>query len=186
MRLSSESFIGGGLSASLCAFSRQLQPRIPRTTDPDLFAPARANDHPDPRPLLASRHANGRGNPHPGPEPVILTLRPPIRGFLAAERVRIEPVGKTLSRVRLRFGFMETPNVAKALAIARKLGSQFNIKSTSFSGRSLAKLDGQELLNSLRHKRPANGSTPPMFTTDQPAFPLPLVRWQGNWSPRSL
>jgi len=50
----------------------------------------------------------------------------------ADERVRIEPVGKTFSRVVLRFGFMETPNVPKALAIARKLGWQFDIMSTSF------------------------------------------------------
>jgi KUP system potassium uptake protein len=41
--------------------------------------------------------------------------------------------------VALRFGFMETPNVPKALAIARKLGWQFDIMSTSFflSRRSL-------------------------------------------------
>src|SRR6202040_2555889 len=38
------------------------------------------------------------------------------------ERVRIEPIGKTFSRVVIRFGFMESPNVPKALAIARKLG----------------------------------------------------------------
>jgi KUP system potassium uptake protein len=49
-----------------------------------------------------------------------------------SERVRIEPVGQTFSRVVLRFGFMETPNVPKALAIARKLGWQFDIMSTSF------------------------------------------------------
>ena len=56
-----------------------------------------------------------------------------------AERVRIEPVGKTFSRIVLRFGFMDTPNVPKALAIARKLGWQFDIMSTSFflSRRSL-------------------------------------------------
>ena len=56
-----------------------------------------------------------------------------------AERVQIEPIGETFSRVRLRFGFMETPNVPKALAIARKLGWQFDIMSTSFflSRRSL-------------------------------------------------
>jgi KUP system potassium uptake protein len=49
-----------------------------------------------------------------------------------AERVRIAPVGKTFSRVVLRFGFMETPNIPKGLAIARKLGWQFDIMSTSF------------------------------------------------------
>jgi KUP system potassium uptake protein len=48
------------------------------------------------------------------------------------ERVRIEPVGKTFSRLTIRFGYMETPNVPKALAIARKLGWQFDIMSTSF------------------------------------------------------
>ena len=49
-----------------------------------------------------------------------------------ADRVRIEPIGKTFSRVLLRFGYMEMPNVPKALAIARKLGWQFDIMSTSF------------------------------------------------------
>jgi KUP system potassium uptake protein len=39
----------------------------------------------------------------------------------------------------LRFGFMEQPNVPRALAIARKLGWTFDIMSTSFflSRRSL-------------------------------------------------
>ncbi|MEJ2623791.1 MAG: KUP/HAK/KT family potassium transporter, partial [Pseudolabrys sp.] len=50
----------------------------------------------------------------------------------AAERVRIAPVGESFSRVVLRFGFMEQPNIPKALAIARKLGWQFDIMSTSF------------------------------------------------------
>ncbi len=48
------------------------------------------------------------------------------------KRVRIEPVGSTFMRVHLRFGYMEMPNVPKALAIARKLGWQFDIMSTSF------------------------------------------------------
>jgi KUP system potassium uptake protein len=50
----------------------------------------------------------------------------------AEERVRIEPISPTFSRVRLRFGYMETPNVPKALAIARKLGWHFDIMATSF------------------------------------------------------
>jgi KUP system potassium uptake protein len=49
-----------------------------------------------------------------------------------AERVRMEPIGESFARVMLRFGFMETPNVPRALAIARKLGWQFDIMSTSF------------------------------------------------------
>ncbi len=48
------------------------------------------------------------------------------------KRVRIEPVGATFMRVLLRFGYMETPNIPKALAAARKLGLQFDIMSTSF------------------------------------------------------
>ena len=53
--------------------------------------------------------------------------------------MRIERLGERFSRVTLRFGFMETPNVPKALAIARRLGWQFDIMSTSFflSRRSL-------------------------------------------------
>jgi KUP system potassium uptake protein len=49
-----------------------------------------------------------------------------------AERVRLEQISATFSKVTLRFGFMESPNVPKALAIARKLGWQFDIMSTSF------------------------------------------------------
>jgi KUP system potassium uptake protein len=71
---------------------------------------------------------------------VILTVETaPTPRVDVSERVRIEPVGETFSRVILRFGFMETPNVPKALAIARKLGWTFDIMSTSFflSRRSL-------------------------------------------------
>jgi KUP system potassium uptake protein len=55
------------------------------------------------------------------------------------DRVRMETVSDKFTKVRLRFGFMESPNVPKALAIARKLGWQFDIMSTSFfvSRRSL-------------------------------------------------
>ncbi|MDB5639949.1 MAG: trkD, partial [Bradyrhizobium sp.] len=49
-----------------------------------------------------------------------------------AERVRMEKISGKFSTVRLRFGFMESPNVPKALVIARKLGWQFDIMSTSF------------------------------------------------------
>jgi KUP system potassium uptake protein len=48
------------------------------------------------------------------------------------ERVQIEQISERFSLVTLRFGYMETPNVPKALAIARKLGWQFDIMSTSF------------------------------------------------------
>ncbi len=48
------------------------------------------------------------------------------------ERVQITPLSEHFSRVSLRFGYMEQPNVPKALAIARKHGWQFDIMSTSF------------------------------------------------------
>ena len=48
------------------------------------------------------------------------------------ERVTIAPVSQHFMRVALRFGYMETPNVPKALAIARKQGWHFDIMSTSF------------------------------------------------------
>lgn len=56
-----------------------------------------------------------------------------------ADRVRMEKISDKFSTVRLSFGFMESPNVPKALAVARKLGWQFDIMSTSFfvSRRSL-------------------------------------------------
>jgi KUP system potassium uptake protein len=48
------------------------------------------------------------------------------------DRVRITPLSKHFSRVALKFGYMEQPNVPKALAIARRHGWQFDIMSTSF------------------------------------------------------
>ena len=55
------------------------------------------------------------------------------------ERVDITPISDRFTRVSLHFGFMEEPNVPKALAIARKKGLSFDIMSTSFflSRRSL-------------------------------------------------
>jgi KUP system potassium uptake protein len=55
------------------------------------------------------------------------------------ERVTMADVSPRFARVALKFGFMESPNVPRALAIARKHGWQFDIMSTSFflSRRSL-------------------------------------------------
>jgi KUP system potassium uptake protein len=49
-----------------------------------------------------------------------------------ADRVTIEPISAKFTRMLLRFGFMDSPNVPKALAIARKQGWSFDIMSTSF------------------------------------------------------
>jgi KUP system potassium uptake protein len=64
---------------------------------------------------------------------VILTVETANRPRVEPDaRVRIEQVGETFTRIALRFGFMETPNVPRALAVARKQGWQFDIMSTSF------------------------------------------------------
>jgi KUP system potassium uptake protein len=48
------------------------------------------------------------------------------------ERVRIEPIQDSFVRIFLTFGYMEEPNVPRALALARKDGIKFEIMSTSF------------------------------------------------------
>src|ERR1700676_3253868 len=64
---------------------------------------------------------------------VILTIETaPTPRIDPSERVRMEQLSATFSKVTLKFGFMESPNVPKTLAIARKLGWQFDIMSTSF------------------------------------------------------
>lgn len=49
-----------------------------------------------------------------------------------SERVKIEEFRPDVKRVTLTFGFMETPNVVKALTQSRKLGLKFEIMKTSF------------------------------------------------------
>jgi KUP system potassium uptake protein len=49
-----------------------------------------------------------------------------------AERVKMTQVSERFNCVELHFGYMESPNIPKALAIARKLGWHFDIMSTSF------------------------------------------------------
>ena len=55
------------------------------------------------------------------------------------EKVTIDAYNDLFYRLVLTFGYMETPNIPKALALARKLGWKFDIMSTSFflSRRSL-------------------------------------------------
>ncbi|WP_245422345.1 potassium transporter Kup [Alsobacter soli] len=48
------------------------------------------------------------------------------------DRITIQPVSDHFSRVKMTFGYMESPNIPRGLAIARKLGWTFDIMSTSF------------------------------------------------------
>lgn len=63
----------------------------------------------------------------------ILTIRSAtVPRIPDAERVCIETIDGNFSRVLLRFGYMDEPNVPKALALCRKQGLKFDIMSTSF------------------------------------------------------
>ncbi|WP_431693178.1 potassium transporter Kup, partial [Rhizobium giardinii] len=48
------------------------------------------------------------------------------------EKIHFESFNPLFSRAVITFGYMETPNIPKALALARKLGWKFDIMSTSF------------------------------------------------------
>jgi len=56
-----------------------------------------------------------------------------------SERVKMETINDLFMRVTLTFGYMEHPNIPRALAICRKKGWEFDIMTTSFflSRRSL-------------------------------------------------
>jgi len=48
------------------------------------------------------------------------------------QRVRMEPINDQFMRVVMTFGYMDDPNVPKALALCRKMGWRFDIMATSF------------------------------------------------------
>ncbi len=56
-----------------------------------------------------------------------------------SDRATLEPINDLFMRVTLNFGYMEQPNIPKAMAICRKQGWKFDIMTTSFflSRRSL-------------------------------------------------
>jgi len=58
------------------------------------------------------------------------TLRAPMA--LAEERVSLERLTPGFTRLTLRFGFMETPNVSRALGQARQAGLKFDVMATTF------------------------------------------------------
>jgi KUP system potassium uptake protein len=64
---------------------------------------------------------------------VVLTVRTADAPHVADdERVRIEPLGGSFWRVTMTFGYMETPNIPRGLALLRKQGFKFDIMATSF------------------------------------------------------
>ncbi|MGC1301045.1 MAG: potassium transporter Kup [Caulobacteraceae bacterium] len=49
-----------------------------------------------------------------------------------SERIRITPFSDDFKKLVIHYGFMETPNVPKALGLCRKQGVKFDIMATSF------------------------------------------------------
>jgi KUP system potassium uptake protein len=64
---------------------------------------------------------------------VILTVRtvdtPRVRDD---DRVKIQHIGDSFWKVAMTYGYMETPNIPRGLAILRKAGFKFDIMATSF------------------------------------------------------
>ncbi len=48
------------------------------------------------------------------------------------EKIFLESLHPLFSRIVITFGYMETPNIPRALILARKLGLKFDIMSTTF------------------------------------------------------
>jgi KUP system potassium uptake protein len=71
---------------------------------------------------------------------VIMTIKTVDKPRASAEeRVAIQPFSNSFTRISVRYGFMETPNLPRVLALVRKEGFAFDIMSTTFflSRRSL-------------------------------------------------
>lgn len=71
---------------------------------------------------------------------VILTVETASRPWVpSADRARVSQYNERFMQVTLTFGYMQQPNIPRALAICRKLGWKFDIMTTSFflSRRSL-------------------------------------------------
>ena len=64
---------------------------------------------------------------------VILTVRTADNPRVADDdRVRVEAINDRFRKVTVTYGFMESPNVPRALALCRKAGLKFDIMTTSF------------------------------------------------------
>jgi KUP system potassium uptake protein len=81
---------------------------------------------------------------------IILTVRTLDRPRVSQDkRVEIEVINDDFKRLTINYGFMESPNVPKALGVCRKQGLKFDIMSTSFflGRRSVAPAPGTTMPN---------------------------------------
>ncbi len=89
------------------------------TSDPEIAPPALMHN-------LKHNHVLHARN-------MIVTVTVATVPYIAsADRVTIEKLTDRFQRIDLSFGYMEEPNVPRALAVARKQGLKFDIMSTSF------------------------------------------------------
>jgi len=64
---------------------------------------------------------------------IILTIRATDRPRVPdSQRITMEPINDDFKKITLSFGFMESPQVPRALGLCRKQGLKFDIMSTSF------------------------------------------------------
>ena len=64
---------------------------------------------------------------------IILTVKTAdVPRVYESERCQIAKINDDFTKVVLNYGFMESPNVPKALGLCRKQGLKFDIMSTSF------------------------------------------------------
>ena len=64
---------------------------------------------------------------------IILTIETAETPRVSDEnRIRIEPVNDDFKKIIVSFGFMESPNLPRALGLCRRLGLKFDIMATSF------------------------------------------------------
>mgnify|MGYP001251394009 CR=1 FL=1 len=64
---------------------------------------------------------------------VVLTVRTTDRPRVEeSRRIVMEPINDDFKKITISYGFMEQPNVPKALGLCRKQGLKFDIMSTSF------------------------------------------------------
>ena len=60
---------------------------------------------------------------------VITAQTPRVRD---EDRIRIEPVNDDFRKLTISYGFMESPNIPRALTLCRQQGLKFDIMATSF------------------------------------------------------
>lgn len=136
------------VKGSTILYERQRRSEVPTSELPHILAEREIARVPgtaiflttDPSTVPASLMQNLKHNKVLHEQNVVLTIENTQHPRVPAEdRVEISSILPGILLLRIRYGFMETPNVLKALAQCRQLGWKFDIMQTTFflSRRSL-------------------------------------------------